>query len=138
VTFPVTVLSPPILYNRSRGKSSRKEAAMNGKTAGNRGPWLAGALVAAAVVAVLAATFRVHVRTYISYPAGSATYRQEVAFVRCMRSHGMPDLPYPAPPAGSIAPQETQDGTAGEPSDPDACKGLAPHGRKITTIQIVL
>jgi hypothetical protein len=137
VTFPVTVLSPPILYNRSQG-SRRKEAAMNGKTAGNRGRWLAGALAVAAVVALLAATFRVHVRTYISYPAGSATYRQEVAFVRCMRSHGVPDLPYPAPPAGSIAPQETQDGTAGEPGDPNACKGLAPHGRKITTIQIVL
>jgi hypothetical protein len=116
---------------------------MNGKTAGNRGLWLARALAVAAVVAVLAATFRVHVRTYTSYPVRSATYRQEIAFVQCMRSHGVPTLPYPAPPAGSIAPQETQDGTGGKPSDPtakavNACKRLAPHGKKITAIQIVL
>ncbi len=118
---------------------------MNGKTAGDRGPWLAAALAVVAVVAVLAAAFRVHVQTYTSYPvgsAGSATYRQEIAFVQCMRSHGVPNLPA-LPPGGSITLQEAQNGTRGKPSDPtakavDACQRLAPRGRKITKIQIVL
>jgi hypothetical protein len=130
VTFPVTVLSPPILYNRSQGESRRKDAEMNGKAAGNRGPRLAWALAVVAVVAVLAATFRVHAQTNTSYPAGSAgsaTYRQEIAFVRCMRSHGMPNLPIP-PPGGSITLRET----------PSACQQLAPRGREITNLKIVL
>jgi hypothetical protein len=136
------VLSPPILYNRSQGESRRKDAAMNGKTAGNRGRWLAGAL---AVVAMLAATFRVHVQTYTSYPAGSAgsaAYRQEIAFVQCMRGHGVPNLPVP-PPGGSITVQKTQNGTGGKPSDPtakaaNACQQLAPRGREMTNLKIVL
>ena len=118
---------------------------MSGKTAGNRRPWLAVALAVAAVIAVLAATFRVHVQTYMSYPAGSAgsaTYRQEIAFVQCMRSHGVPNLPTP-PPGGSITLQATQNGTGGKPGDPtakaaDACKRLAPRGREMTNLQIVL
>ena len=76
---------------------SFEEAAMNDKTAGNRGPRRAGALAFVAVVAVLATACSV--QTYISYPAssaGSATYRQEIAFVRCMRSHGVPNLPDPS------------------------------------------
>jgi hypothetical protein len=118
---------------------------MNGKSAGNRGPWLAGALAVVAVVAVLAATFRVHVQTYTSYPAGpagSATYRQEIAFVQCMRSHGGPNLPDP-PPGGSITLPETQTALGGGASGAtakavNACKRLAPRGRETTTIQIVL
>ena len=73
---------------------------MKGKTAGNRNPWLAIALVVVAVVALLATTFRVHAQTSFatgSGPAGSAAYRQEIAFVQCMRSHGVPKLPAPLP-----------------------------------------
>jgi hypothetical protein len=104
---------------------------MNGKTAGNRGRRLAGALAVVAVVAVLAPTFRVHAQTTTSYPAGSAgsaTYRQEIAFAQCLRSHGVPNLPAP-PPGGSITPPEQA---------ADACHQLAPRGREITNIKIVL
>ena len=118
---------------------------MNGKTAGNLGPRLAIALVIVAVVALLAATFRVHTQTSFSTgsgPAGSAAYRQEIAFVRCMRSHGVPSLPDP-PPGGSISVQLTQNGSGGKSRDPvpqafDACKPLAPHGREDTNIQMTL
>jgi hypothetical protein len=110
---------------------------MNGKTAGNRGRWLAGALAVVAVVAVLAATFRVHVQTYTSYPAGSAgsaTYRQENAFVQCLRSHGMPGLPVPLPTGGTLTLPES-----GKPSDAiRACQRLAPRGREMTNVRIVL
>ena len=116
---------------------------MNGKTAGDRGRWLAGALAVAAVVALLAATFRVHVRTYISYPAGSATYRQEVAFIQCLRSHGVQNLTDP-PPGGGITLQAPQNGAVATPGDPwppqavAACRHLLPHGREITNIRIGL
>ncbi len=112
---------------------------MNGKAAGYRGPRLAGALAVVAVVALLAASFRVHVQTYTSYPAGpagSATYRQEVAFVQCLRSHGLPGLPDPPPPGGSVNLQVTQNGIGGKAVD--ACQRLAPRGRETTKIQIVL
>jgi len=118
---------------------------MNGKTAGNRRRRLAVTLAVAAVIAVLAPTLRVHVQTYTSYSAGSAgsaTYRQAIAFVQCLRGYGMPNLPTP-PPGGSITLQGTQNGTGGKPGDPtakavDACKQLAPRGRRITNLQIVL
>ena len=119
---------------------------MNGKTVGNRGRWLAGALAVVAVVAALAATFRVHAQTYTSYPAGpagSASYRQEIAFVQCLRSHGVPGLPAVPPPGGSLTLQVTQNGTGGKPGDPtakavNACQRLAPRGREITNVKIVL
>jgi hypothetical protein len=130
------------VYNGSQGE----EAAMNGRPAGIRGRWLAGALAVVAVVAVLAATFRVHAQTYTSYPAGpagSATYRQETAFVQCLRRYGVPGLPAVPPPGGSLTLQVPQNGTRGKPGDPtakavDACQRLAPRGREITNVQVVL
>jgi hypothetical protein len=118
---------------------------MNGKTAGIRRPELAIALIVVAVIAVLAPTFRAHTHLVFSTgsgPAGSAAYRQEIAFARCMRSHGLPDFPDPAP-GGSISMQLTQNGAGGKSSDPvsrafDACKQLAPRGREATNIQITL
>jgi hypothetical protein len=73
---------------------------MNGRTAGKRCPRLAIALVCVAVVALLATTFKVHTQTSFATgagPAGSAAYRQAIAFVQCMRSHGVPTLPDPPP-----------------------------------------
>ena len=118
---------------------------MNGKSAGNRGPRLAIALFAVAAVALLAATFRLHTRTSFatgSGPAGTAAYRQEIAFAQCMRSHGLPNLPDP-PPGGSISVPLIQDGAGGKSSDAasralEACKQLAPRGRETTNIQITL
>ncbi len=115
---------------------------MNGRRADNRRRWLAGALAVVAVVAVLAATFRVHAQTYTSYPAGpagSAAYRQEMAFVQCLRRHGMPGLPAVPPPGGSLTLQVT----GKKPGDltaqaVNACQRLAPRGREMTNIRIVL
>jgi hypothetical protein len=154
VTFPVTVLSPPILYNRWEAGAGEErkdpawlseEAVTNGKIAGNRDRRLAIALVVVVAVALLATTFRVHTQTSFSTgsgPAGSAAYRQEIAFVRCMRGHGLPSLPDP-PPGGSISVQLTGNGAGERSSDPasqafDACKQLAPRGRDDTNIQITL
>jgi hypothetical protein len=118
---------------------------MKGETAGNRNPRLAIALVAVAVFALLATTFRVHTQTSFatgSGPAGSAAYRQEIAFVQCMRSHGVPDLPDP-PPGGSVSMPLTRTGAGPKSSDPgsqafDACQRLAPRGRDTTNVQITL
>jgi hypothetical protein len=130
------------VYNGSQGE----EAAMNGRPAGRWRRWLAGALAVVAVVAVLAATFRVHAQTYTSYPAGpagSAAYRQELAFVQCLRRHDVPGWPAVPPPGGSLTLPVTQNGAGGKPGDPtakavDACQRLAPRGREITNVQVVL
>ena len=118
---------------------------MNGRTAGNRRPWLGRALVAVAVVAVLVVAFRVHMQTYTSYPVGSpgsVTSRQEIAFLQCLRSHGVPNVPTFGP-GGSITLPDPQNGTGGEPSESiakavDACQRLAPRGRRMTDIRITL
>ena len=78
---------------------------MNARSAGTWGPRLAIALFAAVAVALLAATFRLDTRASFatgSGPAGTAAYRQEIAFAQCMRSHGVPSLPDP-PPGSSIS-----------------------------------
>jgi|SRR5580692_914453 hypothetical protein len=114
---------------------------MNGKTGGIRDPRRAGALAAAAAAAVLATACSAQTSTsYHAGPAGSATYRQDIAFVQCMRRHGVRNLPDP-PPGGGITLQVPQNGAQGKPGDPwaqgvDACKHLLPRGREITNIQI--
>ena len=83
--------------------------------------------------AVLAAAFRMHTQTSFSTgsgPAGSAAYRQEIAFAQCMRSHGLANVPDP-PPGASISVPLPQDGL-------DACKQLVPGGKDTTNIQITL
>ena len=117
-----------------------KEAAMNNKTGGNRGrgvrePWLPRQ---PSPCWPRRAACRRLPRT--SGPAGSVTYAQELAFVQCMRSHGVPNFPDP-PPGSSITLQVPQNGAGGKPSDPatqalDACKHLLPRGRETTKIQI--
>jgi len=116
---------------------------MISKSIENRGKQLAVALAAVAVVAVLAAEFRVDTQTSFSTssgPAGSLAYRQEIAFVSCLRSHGLTGLTDP-PPGGSMSVQLTQNGSAGKSSEPasravDACKRLVPGGRETTNTQI--
>jgi hypothetical protein len=110
---------------------------MNGNTVGNRGPRRLGVLVAVAALALLATAFRVHVQNSFSTgsgPAGSAAYRQEIAFAGCMRSHGVPNFPDP-PPGDFISVQLTQNAVSQAVA---ACKRLAPGGRKNTNLQIRL
>jgi hypothetical protein len=137
VTFPVTVVSPAVLYNRSEGRA-QEETAMNGKTAGKRGKWLVGALVVVAAVALLAAAFRVHVQNSFSTssgPVGSAADQQAIAFATCMRGHGISNIPDP-PPGDGVAVRVPKNGPVAQAVD--ACKHLAPSGRETTSVQITL
>lgn len=118
---------------------------MNGTTAVSRGPRLALILVAVAVIGLLAATFRV--RTQASFvtasgTAGSAAYRQEIAFVRCMRARGDPGIPDPPPGNFAITVQLPPGGPGGPGATVgrafDACRALDPSGRKMTNIQVRL
>jgi len=113
---------------------------MNGKTASNnRSPRPGSVLAVVAVAALLATTFRVHVQESSfstgSGPAGSAAYRQEIAFVGCMRRHGVTNLPDPPPSGGSISVQLTRNAVS---RAVDVCERLAPGGRENTNIQITL
>jgi|HubBroStandDraft_1064217.scaffolds.fasta_scaffold23172_4 hypothetical protein len=121
---------------------------MNDKTAGSQGLRRARALAVAVAVTALATALATacSVQTSTSYPAGpagSATYRQEVAFIQCLRSHGVQNLTDP-PPGGGITLQAPQNGAVATPGDPwppqavAACRHLLPHGREITNIRIGL
>jgi hypothetical protein len=72
-----------------------EEAAMSGKTDGNRGPRRAVALAVVAAVAVLATACGSSASSDSSALGGSVTYAQTVALAQCMRSHGLPDFPNP-------------------------------------------
>jgi hypothetical protein len=96
-------------------------------------PIAAAALAVAAAVAVLAtACDVVHVHVGSSggsASTGSATYRAELAYAQCMRTHGLPGFPDPNPSGGfSFSAQPN-----GNPNSPaaranDACKHLLPRG----------
>jgi hypothetical protein len=97
VTFPVTALSPPILYNgwwqnTMSCLDSLREAAMNDQIADNRGPRRAIALAVAGAVAALLAT-----ACSSSAPSSASppSYAQVLALAQCMRSHGVPNFPDP-------------------------------------------
>jgi anti-sigma-K factor RskA len=78
---------------------------MNEKTGGSRGWRRAGALAAAAAVAVLTAACGVHASLGgDSASAGPATYRENLAYGRCMRAHGLPNFPIPNPSEGNGLP----------------------------------
>ena len=76
---------------------------MNDKTGGRRGPRRAAVLAVVAAVAVLAtacggACLR---SSGGSASTGSATYRADLAYAQCMRTHGVPNFPDPNPSGGS-------------------------------------
>jgi hypothetical protein len=99
VTFPVTVLSPPILYNGLVAEhtmsclDSLREAAMNDQIADNRGPRRAIALAVAAAAAAMLAT--ACSSSAPSSSAGAPSYAQVLDLAQCMRSHGVPTFPDP-------------------------------------------
>jgi hypothetical protein len=69
---------------------------MNDKTGRYRAPRRAGALAAAAAIAVLATACGGSAASSASAP----TYAQEIALVGCMRSHGVPNFPDPSAAGG--------------------------------------
>jgi hypothetical protein len=108
---------------------------MNGKVGGARGLRRGVALGAAAAVAVLATACGSSgsggggSSSAGSGSVDSAAYRQDVAFVQCLRSHGEPNFPDPRP--GHLVTVE-ESGSGGNPGSPmtqavDACRQLAPR-----------
>ncbi len=104
---------------------------MNDKTSGNRGLRGAAALAVVAAVAVLAtACGFVHVHVGSSggsAPAGSATYRADLAYAHCMQTHGVPGFPDPSPSA-SISISGHPRGNSPVARANDACQHLLPAG----------
>jgi subtilase family serine protease len=105
---------------------------MNSKTEGNRGPRRAAALAVAAAVAVLTtACGVVHVHfgsSGGSAPTRPATYRAELAYARCMRTHGLPGFPDPDPSGGPSVHMSVNPNSPAAQAN-DACKHLLAGGR---------
>jgi subtilase family serine protease len=96
---------------------------MNDKTAGSQLRRRAGVLAVVSAVTALTACSgspSVHVRA----STRSATYRADLAFAQCMRSHGAPDFPEPVP-GESYSVNVPSTGPAGAKAGPyNACKQL--------------
>jgi hypothetical protein len=100
---------------------------MNGGTGGRRRPRRAAALAAGAAVAVLAACGGSPPAPGGSASAQSATYRADLAYARCMQTHGVPDFPDPSPAGGfSVSGQPRGNSPAARAND--ACEHLLPAG----------
>lgn len=105
---------------------------MNDKTGGRQGPRRAGPLAVAAAAAVLAAACGGSASpSASSASAGSATYRKDLAFAHCMRSHGAPDFPDPKP-SESLTVRVSQNAHGPMLQAYDACKQLLPRGSMAT------
>jgi len=106
---------------------------MNDKTGGRRGPRRgprrAAALAVVAAIAVLTACGGSPSSSAGSAAAGPATYRAELAFAQCMRTHGVPGFPDPKP-SGSISISISGHPPGNNPAARaiDACEHLLPAG----------
>jgi hypothetical protein len=100
---------------------------MNTTTAGNRTPRIAGALALATAVAVLATGCGVvHVHFGASAAAvRPATYRVNLAYAQCMRSHGLPGFPLPSA-SGTVSFSGQLTGNDPAARANAACKHLLP------------
>jgi subtilase family serine protease len=100
---------------------------MKDKTRGRRGPRRAAALAVVAAAAVLTACGGSPSSSGGSAPAGSATYRADLAYAQCMRTHGVPGFPDPNPSEGfSISGHPHGNSPAARAND--ACQHLLPAG----------
>jgi hypothetical protein len=101
---------------------------MNDKYGAGRVRRRAGALAVAAAVATLTAACGVQM-TARADPAGSAGYRANLAYARCMRTHGAPSFPIPSPGESfhiSGHPKGTGHGPLAQANE--ACVRLLPPG----------
>lgn len=102
---------------------------MNDKTGSNRNLRCARALAVAAAAAVLTAGCGVvHVHFGSSGGPSSTvpgTYREDLAYAQCVRSHGLPGFPLPSPSGASgFSRQMTASPGSPEARANDACKHL--------------
>jgi hypothetical protein len=81
-----------------------EETAMTSNTGDSRGRRRAGALAVVSAVAVLTAGCgAAHAGSSGSTAStGSATYRADLAYAQCMRTHGVPNFPDPTEVGGSL------------------------------------
>jgi subtilase family serine protease len=104
-----------------------EELAMNGKTGGNQGQRCAAALAVVAAIAVLAACSGSSSSSGASAPTGRGTYHVDLAYAKCMQTHGVPDFPDPNPSGSiSISGQPPANSPAGRAND--TCKHLLTSG----------
>lgn len=96
---------------------------MNGKIGGNPLLRRAGALAVVAAVAVLTTACGVVHINFGPASAKSATFQPNLAFVRCMHSHGLTNFPNPKP---SKSVTVRLDGNSPAARSYDACKHLLP------------
>jgi hypothetical protein len=73
---------------------------MSDRTSSLGGPRRTGALAVLAAVAVLASGCGVVHISFGSSPPKRDTYRADLAYARCMRTHGVPKFPDPSPSNG--------------------------------------
>jgi subtilase family serine protease len=115
----------------SRGDTGarRHRRSRPGRTRPNssRGPRRAGVLAVGAAVAVLAACGGSASSSGGSASAGSATYRMDLAFAKCMQTHGVPNFPDPNP-SGAIGISGQPQGNSPAARAYDACKQLLVAG----------
>jgi subtilase family serine protease len=104
-----------------------KRPAING-IGGNRGPRCAAALAVAAAVALLTACGGSPSSSGGSASTGSATYQADLAYARCMQTHGVPGFPDHNPSA-SISISGQPHGNTPVARANDACEHLLPAGR---------
>ena len=98
---------------------------MNNKTGGRRGPRRAAALALVAAAVVLTACGGSPSSSGGSAPAESATYRADLAYAQCMRTHGLPGFPDPHPSGGfSIGISGHPHGNSPVARANDACEQL--------------
>ena len=98
---------------------------MNNKTGGRRGPRRAAALAVVAAAVVLTACGGSPSSSRGSAPTGSATYRADLAYAQCMRTHGLPGFPDPHPSGGfSISISGHPHGNSPVARANDACEQL--------------
>jgi hypothetical protein len=136
VTFSVTALSPPVLYN-GVGEEQEKdtmthlgfeEAAMDERIGGNRGPRRVAALAVAAAVAVLATACGGSASTST---VSASALAQELAFSQCMRSKGVANFPDPNASGGFTVSVNSSGATINTSQAQSAygdCRHLLPSG----------
>jgi hypothetical protein len=111
-----------------------EKTAMTSNTDDSRGRRRAGALAVVSAVAVLTAGCgAAHAGSSGGTPStGSATYRADLAYAQCMRTHGVPNFPEPSssesfhisgPPGGGTGPMARAN---------DSCQHLLPPGSTTT------
>jgi subtilase family serine protease len=101
---------------------------MNDKSGGNQIRPRAGVLTVVAAAAVLTACSGSPSSPVRSGPTASATYRADLGFAQCMRSHGAPNFPEPVP-GESYSVTVPSTGPAGAKAGPyNACKQLLSSG----------